>query len=140
MFVDLWDGNQTNTAKAAGYRDCTRAGYRCARHNKIKRLIRYSRDCEIKPQIADRKTRQQFWSDTMTDESEVIVNRLKASDLLGKSEGDFILRHEIDGLDSTILRTILANLPPLYALKVKRALAENCGGDIQKPAVLRVGH
>lgn len=40
--------------------------------------------------IADRESRQIFWSAIMRDENETMVTRLKASELLAKSEGDFL--------------------------------------------------
>lgn len=45
--------------------------------------------------VADRKSRQAFWSRVMADETEDMKNRLKASELLGKSEKDFVERIEV---------------------------------------------
>ena len=53
--------------------------------------IQSRQDTEIRPKdIADRQQRQEFWSDIMRDEESEPSVRLKASELLGKSEGDFI--------------------------------------------------
>jgi hypothetical protein len=39
--------------------------------------------------IATRKERQEFWTKTMNTKSNGLLLRLKASELLGKSEADF---------------------------------------------------
>ncbi len=39
--------------------------------------------------IVTRRERQEFWSTTMKDTTLIMKDRLKASDLLGKSEADF---------------------------------------------------
>ena len=44
--------------------------------------------------IADREARQMFWTETMLDGGAAMRDRLKASELLGKSEGDFLDRVE----------------------------------------------
>ena len=111
-FVDLWDGNQENSARLATYKDANRAGVRCMQNDSICQLIRWGRDQEIKPDVMSRQERQKFWSDVLSgkikeksvDKNGNVVeypqkmqDRLKASDLLGKSEGDFLLRHEHTG-------------------------------------------
>jgi len=45
-------------------------------------------------EIADREERQGFWSSVMRDDAQQMRDRLRASDLLAKSSGDFIERHE----------------------------------------------
>jgi len=46
--------------------------------------------------IATREQRQGFWTTVMFDDAEDMVFRLKASELLGRSEADFIERHKHD--------------------------------------------
>lgn len=46
------------------------------------------------PEIAGRAERQAFWSMAMRDDSLAMKDRLRASDLLAKSEGDYLERHE----------------------------------------------
>lgn len=52
--------------------------------------------------IANVRERQMFWTDMLRNEDIQPKDRLKASELLGKSQGDFLERHEsavhIDGL------------------------------------------
>ena len=53
--------------------------------------IRNRQDTEIRPKtIATRQERQAFWTKIQRDEDESTANRLRASELLGKSEADFI--------------------------------------------------
>ena len=96
-FVELYNGNATEAAKLAGYKSPREAGTRCMRDVAICRLIQDRRSQEIKPQIKDRQARQKFWSDAMDDEERDFRDRLKASELLGKSEGDFLDRVENSG-------------------------------------------
>ena len=44
--------------------------------------------------IADRKERMELWSGIARDDEERTVDRLRATELLGKSQGDFIERTE----------------------------------------------
>ena len=94
LFVDLWTGEQTETARMAGYSDFRKAGNLCMNNANICQLIRAKRDAEIEPYIASRKERQKFWTETMRDQDVNIRDRLKSSELLGKSEGDFIERYK----------------------------------------------
>ena len=56
----------------------------------ILEAIRNRQDTEVRPKdIADRQERQSFWTQIMRDTSEDTKDRLKASELLGKSEADF---------------------------------------------------
>lgn len=109
-FVDLWNGDQEETAKVAGYSDAKKAGHLCLKNNNICQLIKFKRDAELTPLILSRKERQEFWTKVVNGEiktktfnkdgEEVEVppkmkDRLKASELLGKSEGDFLDRVSI---------------------------------------------
>jgi len=86
-FVEAYDGNVQGAAEKAGI------SYDYARRlftkSHIVRAIK-ERDAEkIQPLIATREERQQFWSETMNNPKENMKNRLKASELLGKSNADF---------------------------------------------------
>lgn len=96
-FVDLWTGNAEETAKLSGYMAPNKAGERAMKHVGICRLIQEIRKIELKPLIATREDRQKFWTETMVDTDEDMKYRQKASELLGKSEGDFIERRVIEG-------------------------------------------
>jgi len=96
-FIELWTGNATETATLAGYSNAKDAGTRCLKNSEICRAIKEKRSKEIKPLIATRQDRQKFWTDVMMDAEEDMKNRLKSSELLGKSEGDFLDRMQLSG-------------------------------------------
>jgi hypothetical protein len=87
-FVDCFDGNIKEAAAKAGlsYRYCR--GLVAKEH--ILEAIRNRQDTEVRPKtIATRQERQAFWTKTMRDKTAMMRDRLKASELLGKSEADF---------------------------------------------------
>jgi phage terminase small subunit len=96
-FVELYNGNATETAQIVGYSNPRIAGQRLLKDVAICSLIQERRKKEIKSDVLDRQARQKFWSDTVTNDDEDMKNRLKASELLGKSEGDFLDRVENSG-------------------------------------------
>lgn len=54
------------------------------------------RNKAVAPAIADSIERQTFWSTTMRNNAEKTVNQLRASELLGKRQGDFVEKVEIN--------------------------------------------
>ena len=95
--------NQTQAAKTAKYQgnDNTLAqiGHKLVKNGKVKVEI----DKEIAKvkaeSIANREERQQFWTETMNNAPQM-ADRLRASELLGKSEADFTdnIKQTGDGL------------------------------------------
>ena len=53
----------------------------------------------VSPSIADRKERMELWSDIARDGGEKTADRLRATELLGKAQGDFIERTENKNLN-----------------------------------------
>lgn len=107
-FVDLYDGNGTEAARLAGYggNDNVLAvtARDLLRNPKIDAAIkaRIAKSAEgraIKRRIASREERQEFWTRTMEDDGEEMPVRLKASELLAKSQADFVQKHEHSGPD-----------------------------------------
>ena len=97
-FVNAYAGNATAAALAAGYSKKTAYshGQRLLKNVEIQEAIK---DREIKrmaPTIATRLERQEFWTSVLRSEDESMKDRLKAAELLGKSEGDFLERIEMD--------------------------------------------
>lgn len=97
-FIDCYDGDIKKAAKKAkisyGY------ARRLVTKDNILAAIRKRIDTEIRPlRIASRVQRQQFWSVVMNDEDQQMSNRLRASELLGKSEMDFPNKTEVSGVD-----------------------------------------
>lgn len=88
-FIDFYCGNASDAARKAGYKIPGRSGDQNVKKREIREAIRKRQDKEDRPTIADRQTRQKFWSETMQDKELDYKHRLKASELLGKSEADF---------------------------------------------------
>lgn len=86
-------GNATKAAELAGYsvKSARRIGTRLSTKDYIQAAIE-SRQSNA-PDVADRAERQAFWTTTMRT-GERMTDRLKASELLGRSGADFIERHE----------------------------------------------
>lgn len=92
--VDCYDGDIKKAAKKA------KMSYGHARtlltKSYILKAVRNRLDTEVRPKvIASRQDRQKFWSEVMNDKGLLIKDRLKASELLGKSECDFPNKHEV---------------------------------------------
>ena len=88
-------GNATQSAIKAGYKETTAysMGQRLLKHVEVKRVID-DRTQEIRAEsVATRKIRQEFWTKTMNDSKANMNDRLRASELLGKSEADFTDKH-----------------------------------------------
>lgn len=97
-FVEAYAGNATAAALAAGYSEKTARsqGQRLLTKNDIKDAIKARETQRLAPTIATRQERQQFWTSVLRNEDEAMKDRLKAAELLGKSEGDFLERVEMD--------------------------------------------
>ena len=97
IFVDCYDGDAKKAAKTA------KLSYDYARRlvtkGHILKAIRNRIDNEIRPSmIASRQERQKFWSEIMNDKNQTMKDRLRASELLGKSEMDFPNKMEVSGV------------------------------------------
>jgi hypothetical protein len=97
-FVDVYDGDIKNAAVKAGlaYPYCRRLmtfGY-------IKSAIRNREDTKRNNKIATRQERQEFWTKIMRGKvSKSLSNgdKMRASELLGKSEMDFVEKTVVEG-------------------------------------------
>lgn len=109
-FVDAYAGNGVEAARAAGYQgdEATLAtsASRLLRHAEVSAAIarrnvvveQARQEAVVQAgRIATRVERQAFWTKVMLDSGEEMSARLKASELLGKSEADFTERVEVDG-------------------------------------------
>ena len=109
-FIMAYEGNGTLAAKVAGYSGNVNTlgvtAYHLLRNPKIVEAIKARSDQTIMPMVADRAQRQVFWTQIMSDDCEDLNTRLKASELLGKSEGDFITKIEHD-LSKTTLEMLV---------------------------------
>lgn len=104
-FVAAYDGNATAAALAAGYKPtyANRIGQQLLDNPLIAAAIQ-AREAERNAQrIATREERQMFFTEVMRDGERSTRDRLRACELLGKSEGDFLERHELTGKDGSAL-------------------------------------
>ena len=98
-FVEAYAGNATEAAVKAGYseKSAYSQGQRLLKHAEIIRAIKERETERLRPAIASREERQRFWTRIMNDAGEETRDRLRASELLGKSNGDFLDRVELGG-------------------------------------------
>lgn len=102
----LIDGNATRSAKAAGYsaRTAKNIGFENLTKPDVieaiaqgkARLGETAKKIQI-GRIATRLERQAFWTRVMDDETVEYPSRLRAAQLLGLSEADFVERKEFSG-------------------------------------------
>lgn len=90
-------GNACAAARAAGYKQPEVEGARLLRQPAIVAALDGWRETETRGSIATRQERQEFWTTIARDTNENMRHRLKAAELLGKSQADFIDRKEITG-------------------------------------------
>ena len=97
-FVEAYAGNATAAALAAGYseRSARSQVQRLLTNDDIQDAIKAREAQRLAPTIATRQERQEFWTSVLRNEDEAMKDRLKAAELLGKSEGDFLERVEMD--------------------------------------------
>lgn len=93
----LTDCNATRAAQAAGYssRTAYSIGQRLLKNVEVSQAIGAAMSEREENLIADRLERQRFWTAVMRDTEQDMKHRLRASELLGKSEADFVERKEI---------------------------------------------
>lgn len=96
--VLYWDGSAKSTwmaLRAAGM-DYSKEFVRelCNDIRMVRAIRKYAEMGD--PGVLSRRERQQFWSKVVLDDEQRMTDRLKASELLGKSEKDFVDRIEVD--------------------------------------------
>ena len=104
-FVEAYCGNATEAALKAGYSPRTAAfiGAENLKKPQIKEAIAEREKISSESRIADRQERQSFWTGVMRDPAEKMQDRLRAAELLGKSECDFVEKVEMKGtLEATL--------------------------------------
>lgn len=93
-------GNATKAAEEAGYskRSASQIGYRLLRKAQIQTAI--AERTQSDPVVWTREKRQQFWTAVASGAGHFsctpLRDRLKASELLGRSQADFVERHHVD--------------------------------------------
>ena len=112
-FVDCFSGSATEAARLAGYKQPHSQGPRLLEHVGVKEAIRQREALRNSGFIANRRARQIFWTKTMLDDTAHMTNRLRASELLGRSEGDFLektLKLDEAEIDAAIEQAIEAEI------------------------------
>lgn len=125
-FIDCYKGNATEAAREAGYKQPKVAGSRLLTNVAICAAIKAREGKEVKATIASRQERQEFWTSVMQDTGEDMKNRLKAAELLGKSNADFTenvnLKHDLGAtlkaMSDEEVQTRLRNLVASGAVKL----------------------
>ena len=112
-FVDAYNGDIAEAAELAGvsYQYC-RQLMSLPKYSHIRELIDRRESTISNNLIKTRTDRQQFWSDMMQDSDVKACDRLKASELLGKSEADFIERKRLESADGKELKWTVEVVPP----------------------------
>ncbi len=90
-------GNGLDAARQAGYKRPDPQGAENLGKPSIKAAIEKLRLATTNAAIMTRQERQAFWTQVARSKDQDMKDRLKASELLGKSQGDFINRTEITG-------------------------------------------
>ena len=89
-------GNATGAAKIAGYspKSARHQASRLLTKRNIREAIEERTKRATDQGVADRNARQSWWTRVMQDPTVTMSARLKASELLAKSQGDFLERLE----------------------------------------------
>jgi len=118
-FVDYYDGNASQAAEKAGYSNPNVQGSRLLSNVSIQRSLKTREKRKRKGHIWTREERQRFWTrvasgeesqpsitGTDTEGNSIVVDippkmtdRLKASELLARSEADFVDKLALGGID-----------------------------------------
>ena len=91
-FVAAFHGNAAEAARAAGYsaKTAKAIGSELLTKPDIKEAIQERERERTDAMIATREERQSFWTAILRDPETELRDRLRASELLGRSEGDFL--------------------------------------------------
>jgi phage terminase small subunit len=92
-FIAAYEGNGTEACRIAGYKGndnvLAQNAHGLLTNPQVAEAIQRRHEEAIRPLIANREKRQAFWTKTMDDPQEKTADRLRASELLGRSEADF---------------------------------------------------
>jgi len=74
--------------------------------------------------VTDSKGRQVLWSDMMNDPANSKAVRLRASELLGKAQGDFVIKQEVKTTGSQSVIVVPSLTPEQWSEYYGRSIAE----------------
>jgi len=93
-------GNATKAARLAGYAKNTAEKQSSRLLGKVGIQHAIAARAQSDPAVWAREERQQFWTDVARGQGRYakasLKDRLRASELLGKSQADFVERHQVD--------------------------------------------
>lgn len=114
-FIEAYNGNGTEAARVAGYHGNDNVlgcvAYENLRKPRIRKAIQKRARHDIEPLIANAVEMQVFWSKTMSRPTSSMKDRLRASELLGKSQALFVEKVQHTGKDGNAISVVIA-LPP----------------------------
>jgi phage terminase small subunit len=100
-FVHVYEGNGVEAARTAGYAggNVSLAAQACRmmRKPEIRRAVALRIESAVERFILTREERQELWSAIAIDTTIDASDRLKALELLGKSQADFTEKLEVKG-------------------------------------------
>ena len=117
-FIDFYDGNATEAARKAGYKGNDNTLKQVGSENLAKpyisSAIKNREEKRSKSTIMSREERQEFWTKMALNSKKKDSDRLKASELLGRSEADFtdkttselIIKHDISPALQSVLEKV----------------------------------
>ena len=96
LFVAAYRGNASEAARIAGYSCPMQQGQRLLMRNvEIARAIQARQSVELQSLVMSRHEREIWLSELIRDENQPTKHRLRALEILGRMQGDFIQRHEV---------------------------------------------
>lgn len=99
-YVGEAQGNATHAARLAGYAGDENAlavaGAKLVRNAKVAEAVEEARRPLTRKAVATREERQSFLTEMMRSAEAEDKDRLKACEILGKMQGDFIERREVE--------------------------------------------
>lgn len=114
-FAEAYTGNGVEAAQLAGYTGSKATlavtAYHTLRHPKVRELIAKRDDGVLNSLRLNREERQELWSRMAVDPDLDAAARLRASELLGKSEADFTEKLEVKG-ELTLEMLVMASRKP----------------------------
>lgn len=134
MFVAAYSGNATEAARAAGYSSKTAysQGQRLLKNAEVAEAIREREGARTGALVATREARQEFWTAVMMNEELPMKERLRASELLGRSEGDFLEKSavQVEAITpASILENVYRNRAKAEALAAQQKVGKS-GQDL----------
>lgn len=134
-FVEAYSangGNATRAAEAAGYKNPHPQGAQTLRNVTVRAALERLRSEATQSAIATREQRQAFWTRVMMGHERDaegnpprMADRLKAAELLGKSQADFVERRELSG--EVDFRAKVVKVPAKKVAQIEKMARPNGG-------------